>query len=121
MTEARKAQLIAYCRLDELTAEEEVLLETLYGYAVGYMSGAGVSEPRDDPRRAAQYDLCVNALVLDAWDRRGTSSEERSGHTMTENRSFRLTLNQLKLTEPVSAAGGYVSDLDTSPEEDGDW
>lgn len=108
LTEERLAQLMAYCRLDDLTPEEESLLELFYGNAISYMKGAGVQEPADGSTRRCQYDLCVNALVLDAWDRRGSSMESRVGQTMTENRSFRLSLNQLKLTEPP------VSDLNTA-------
>lgn len=102
MTEERKGALLAYCRIeaDELTPEEEVLLETMYWAAVGYMSGAGVSAPPAGTPRRAQYDLCVNALTLEDWDRRGTTSDERGSYTVAENRSFRNTLNQLKLTEP---------------------
>lgn len=109
MTQERRAQLLAYCRLDELTPEEEPLLEGMYQAAVSYMEQAGVSEPENGTPRRFQYDCCVNALVLDDWDRRGSSAEARSGHTMTENLSFRLSLNQLKLTEP----GPDVSNLDT--------
>ena len=66
----RRASLLAYCRIeeDELTAEDEVLLETMYWAAVGYMAGAGVAAPAAGTPRRAQYDLCVNALVLDDWD-----------------------------------------------------
>lgn len=61
--------------------------------------------PRPLPvRPAAQYDLVVNAMVLDAWDRRDMT--EASGQ-VTENPAFRRLLNQLKLTE------GMVSDSDT--------
>lgn len=122
LTGGRRASLLAYCRIeeDELTAEDEVLLETMYWAAVGYMAGAGVAAPAAGTPRRAQYDLCVNALVLDDWDRRGTTSDERGGYTVTENRSFRHTLNQLKLTAPLPGSGGDVSDLDTSPGEDGD-
>lgn len=110
MTEERKGALLAYCRIeaDELTPEEEVLLEGLYSYAVGYLEQAGVAEPEAGTPRRAQYDLCVNALVLDAWDRRGTAVSERGTFTSAENLSFRRLLNQLKLTEPD------VSKLDTS-------
>ena len=99
----RLAALTAYCRIDELGPGDYELLHSLYSVAVAYMSAAGVSIP-DDPDRRAAYDLCVNYLVSDAWDRR---SRELSGAT-AENRAFRALLNQLKLTEPVpeSGAGG---------------
>lgn len=96
LTETLRARLTAYCRLDELTAEEDCLLETLYEAAVSYMEQAGVSEPPEDSDRRAQYNLCVNSLVLDAWDVRGTAVTG----TIAENPAFRRSLNQLKLTEP---------------------
>lgn len=133
VTEERKGALLAYCRIEagELTPEEEVLLDGLYGYAVGYLEQAGVAEPEAGTPRRAQYDLCVNALVLDAWDRRGTAVSERGTFTAAENLSFRRLLNQLKLTEhltaPLAEAGSAgprltepnVSNLDTSPGEGG--
>lgn len=100
MTEARRAQLLAYCRLDDTGPWDDAVLDGMYLAAISYMEQAGVSEPPEGSPRRAQYDQCVNALVLDSWDRRGSSDEARSGHTMTENRAFRLSLNQLKLTEP---------------------
>lgn len=99
LTEERRATLKAYCRLDGLTAEEEVLLEVLYGSAVQYMAQAGVRAPEANTARAAQYDTVVNALVLDAWDARGS---QVSGITLNENPAFRRLINQLKFTEPVS-------------------
>lgn len=100
LSDARRKELVAYCRLDELTLEEDSLLEQFYAGAVSYMTQAGVREPLEGSPRRSQYDVCVNALVLDAWDRRGSSAETRPGQTVTENRSFRLSLNQLKRTEP---------------------
>ena len=41
----RKITLKAFCRLDDISAEEEELLHCFYDAAVGYMSGAGVREP----------------------------------------------------------------------------
>lgn len=114
MDEERRAALLAYCRIDELSSEDEALLEIFYQAAVGYMTDAGVSKPEDGTPRRAQYDLCVNALVLDDWDRRGTAANERGAVTTVENRSFRQLLNQLKLTEPVPMPKPDVSDSDTS-------
>ena len=82
-----------------------VLAGELYDAAVGYMSQAGVREPPECTPRRAQYDLCVNYLVLDSWDRRDISFV---GTSTAENPSFRRLLNQLKLTKPD------VSNLDTS-------
>ena len=99
LTAKRKAALMAYCRIDELADGEEALLESLYEDAAAYLAEAGVSEPDAGTGRAAQYDQCVNALVLDAWDHRGTQT---AGQALVENPAFRRRLNQLKLTEPVS-------------------
>ena len=96
MTEERKAALTAYCRIDEFGPGEEALFGAIYDSAVSYMEEAGVSEPPEGTGRRAKYDLCVNALVLDAWDNRGTEIAARA----EENPAFRRVLNQLKLTEP---------------------
>lgn len=99
LTEQRKAALLAYCHLTELAEEPEVqaLLPALYDAAVGYMEGAGVAPPEDGTVRAAQYDLCVNYLVLDSWERRETSMVAT---VVADNPAFRRLINQLKLTEP---------------------
>lgn len=100
LTEERRASLLAYCKLTELADDPEVqrLLPTLYAAAVGYLEGAGVNVPESGTSRAAQYDLCVNAMVLDGWERREVSL---AGATMLGNPLFRRLINQLKLTEPV--------------------
>ena len=107
MDAERKALLIAYCHLDDLSAEDQKLLERFYFEAVGYMRGAGVAPPdaADDPERAAMYDTCVDALVLDAWDRRVMTI---TGTIVDDNPAFQRLINQLKLTEPP------VSDSDTT-------
>lgn len=103
------AALMAYCRIDadNLGPGDVVLLTEMYHAAVSYMDEAGVAEPEKGTVRRAKYDLCVNAMVLDAWDKRGTALGGLSSYTITENPSFRQKLNQLKLTEPD------VSKLDT--------
>lgn len=110
LTEERKAALLAYCKLAELAEDPEVqlLIPAFYAAAVSYLEGAGVSEPASGTSRAAQYDLCVNAMVLDAWDNRDTKEATTQA---AENPAFRRMITQLKLTEPS------VSDLDTSGEE----
>lgn len=99
MDEARKARLMAYCRIDALEEGEEALLQGLYEAAVSYMEQAGISEPEEGTARRAQYDLCVNYLVLDGYDRRDVTI---TGTIVSENPAFRRMLTQLKLTEPVS-------------------
>lgn len=98
-----KARLMAYCRIDALEEGEELLLQGLYNAAVSYMDQAGVSEPKEDTPRLAQYDLCINALVLDGYDRRGAQVEG----SVSDNPQLRRMIVQLKLTEPA------VSDSDT--------
>lgn len=103
-SDAIKARLMAYCRIDTLEDGDELLLQGFYEAAVSYMEQAGVSEPKTGTPRRFQYDLCVNAMVLDAWDNRDTKEPVSQA---TENPSFRHFLNQLKRTEPI------VSDSDT--------
>lgn len=69
LTDERRAELAAYCRRDELSPDDELLLTQTYLSAAAYMDAAGVSEPADSGRKAT-YDLCVNYLVADAMDRR---------------------------------------------------
>ena len=99
LTEERRAGLLAYCKLTELADDPEVavLIPSLYDAAVGYMDNAGVSTPEEGTPRAAQYDLAVNYLVLDGWERRETSMVAT---VVSDNPAFRRLMNQLKLTEP---------------------
>lgn len=101
--DAVKSRLMAYCRIDALEEGEELLLQGLYNAAVSYMEQAGVSEPKKDTPRRAQYDLCINALVLDGYDRRGAQVEG----SVSDNPQLRRMIVQLKLTEPA------VSESDT--------
>lgn len=98
LTEERKAALLAYCKLAELADDPEVaaLIPAFYEAAVGYMDGAGVAKPQEGTARRAQYDLCVNAMVLDSWEHRDL---KEPANQVSENVAFRRTLNQLKLTE----------------------
>lgn len=102
--DAVKSRLMAYCRIDALEEGEELLLQGLYEAAVSYMEQAGVSEPEAGTPRRAQYDLCINALVLDGYDRRGVQTEG----SVSDNPQLRRMIVQLKLTEPA------VSDSDTA-------
>ncbi len=96
LTEDRRRTLMAYCRLDSLEEGEAALLESMYDAAVAYMTQAGVSEPPEGTPRRGQYELLVNALVLDAWDRRDLTI---TGTIVADNPMFRRMLNQMKLTE----------------------
>lgn len=100
--DAVKSRLMSYCRIDALEEGEE-LLQGLYNAAVSYMEQAGVSEPKEYTPRRAQYDLCINALVLDGYDRRGAQVEG----SVSDNPQLRRMIVQLKLTEPA------VSESDT--------
>lgn len=94
-----KARLMAYCRIDALEEGEALLLQGLYNAAVSYMEQAGVSEPKEETPRRAQYDLCINALVLDGYDRRGAQVEG----SVSDNPQLRRMIVQLKLTEPAES------------------
>ena len=97
MTEERMASLLAYCKLTELADDPEVrvLIPALYDAAVGYLADAGVSQPPPGTPRAAQYDLAVNYMVADGWDRR-----DMTGGAERDNLVFRRLINQLKRTQP---------------------
>ena len=58
----RLAELAAYCRMDKLSPDDELLLTQAYLSAEAYMDAAGVREPADFGWKAAD-DLCVNYLV----------------------------------------------------------
>ncbi len=96
LSEERKQSLMAYCRIDVLEEGEEALLQTLYDAAVGYMTNAGVREPEEGTPRRAQYDLCINFMVLRDFDLRDAQVDG----VIQDNPAFRRLLNQLKLTEP---------------------
>lgn len=94
------ASLLAYCKLTELADDPEVrtLIPGMYAAAVGYLEDAGVAPPEPGTARAARYDLCVNYLVLDAWDHRDMAVPA----AQADNPAFRRLVNQLKLTEGLS-------------------
>ena len=95
----RQAEILCYCRIDDPAPEDLSLLETFYMDAVSQMSDAGVAEPVSSSARLAKYNICVNAIVLDAWDNRGIQTRDKA---LTDNRAFRRRLNQLKRSEPVA-------------------
>lgn len=90
----RLASLKRYC-CDSGEADDGDLTE-LYAAALGYMENAGVTMPQAGTARRAQFDLCVNYLVLDAYDKRVTTI---TGTIVAENPGFRRQLNQLKQTD----------------------
>lgn len=98
LSSERQVTLKAYCRIDAEETCDDALIQGLYDSAVNYMEQAGVRIPAADSGRRAQYDLCINYLVLDAYDRR----DMMLSGALTENPAFRRIMNQLKLTEPVS-------------------
>ena len=114
LTDERYTSLLAYCKLTELEGDPEVqsLIPLFFSAAVSYMAQAGISEPEEGSPRRAQYDLCVNRMVLDSWDRRDAAI---TSTVVTDNPAFRQMINQLKLTEPED-----VSNLDTSGGGNGD-
>lgn len=103
-SQARWAALLTYCRIsqEELDEAETALLVGLYDAARAYLVQSGVSEPPEGSPRRAQYDLLVNALVLDAYDRRDMTLTAAS---VRDNPAFRRILNQLKLSETASGPG----------------
>lgn len=101
LTDERRAGLLAYCRIEEPTAEELLTLETLYDAAVGYLEGAGISQPPEGTPRRAQYDLAVNFMVLRDFDLRDATI---TGTIVADNPAFRRLITQLKLTEPREGA-----------------
>lgn len=94
----RQASILSYCRIDDPTPEDLILLEGFHLDAVSYMEDAGVAEPEAGSARLPKYNTCILALVLDAWENRGIQCADKS---FPDNRAFRRRLNQLKLTEPV--------------------
>lgn len=102
LSEARRASLLAYCRVEDPTEEELLTLEGLYDAAVGYLAQAGVAEPEAGTLRRAQYDLAVNSMVLRDFDLRDATI---TGTIVNDNPAFRRLITQLKLTEPVQEEG----------------
>lgn len=97
LTEAERTALLAYCRMEEPTDEELLVLEGLRSAAEAYMANAGVAKPAEGTSRRAQYDLCVHSMVLRDFDQR----DAQVSGTVSDNPAFRRLLTQLKLTEPA--------------------
>lgn len=102
LTEQIKRSLMTYCRIDELSPDEEGEFEDCFLGAVSELEDAGVSCPEDGSARWHKYMRCLKAIFLDDWDNRGAQT---AGQSLTENPAFRRRLNQLKLTEPVPDSG----------------
>lgn len=97
LTSGRLAEIANYCKVDADDAE-------LPGYvaaAEGYMLSGVCSEPKEGTPMAAMYLLCIKALTLEQYDRRGLAVDQAA----SENRIVRIMINQLKLTEPVPDSG----------------
>ncbi|WP_040659743.1 head-tail connector protein [Oscillibacter ruminantium] len=101
LTEARRKTLLAYCRIDEEDPDVS-LIPGWYAASVAYMAGAGVSIPQEGTDRRALYDLCINYMVLDKYERRNMTI---TGTIVAENPEFIHIKNQLKFTEPVPNSG----------------
>ena len=94
--------LYAYCKLEHDEMDQEEMFEYMF-QAVAYLQTAGIHNPSKylessghTYRRRVQYRSLVRALVLDAIDHPGA----QIGANLQENRAFRRTLNQMKLSEP---------------------
>ena len=100
LSEERLAGLLAYCKLTELADDPEVqtLIPAFYDSAVEYLADAGIQEPAEGAARA-RYDLCVNYLVLAAFDQLDAAVV---GSNVVDNPIFRRMLNQLKLSQPAN-------------------
>ena len=105
MDEIMRAELMAYCRIDELDSGEATLLEEMYDDAVSQMEDAGVSVPPDGTTRRCKYNQCTKAIVLDSYDNRGSTSAS----PISDNPAFRKRIMQLKLTEPDLTSGSDAS------------
>jgi len=84
-----------YCRIDGDL--EDGLLQSLLQAAKDYLAGAGIDEPEDD---VPLYGLCVKALVLDYYDRRGLTQRPDP----YEVPGVRNAINQLKLRAEAARA-----------------
>lgn len=98
LSEERMARVLAYCKLTELEDDPEVqtLIPAFYAAAVEYLEDAGVPEPEGETGRA-RYDLLVNGMVLDSWERRDMTI---TSTVVTDNPAFRRRMEQLKRSQP---------------------
>lgn len=87
-----------YCRIDGDL--EDGLLRSLLQAAKDYLTGAGIDEPEDD---VPLYGLCVKALVLDYYDRRGLTQRPDP----YEVPGVRNAINQLKLRAEAERSAAY--------------
>ena len=99
LSEERKASLLAYCKLTELADDPDVqvLIPAFYDSAVEYLADAGIQDP-DEGAARARYDLAVNYMVLDHWDKRDMTI----AGTVEDNPAYRRMVNQLKLNQTVT-------------------
>lgn len=99
-----RARLMSYCRIDELSVDEEQDLSRFYFAALSFMELSGVRQPEEGTARRAQYDSLVDALVLDKWDHRGSQLPQQ----LADNPAFVREVLQLEATEPVPDSGTEV-------------
>lgn len=99
LSEERLAGLLAYCKLTELADDPEArtLIPAFYEDAVEYLAEAGIQEPAEGAARA-RYDLAVNYMVLDHWEKRDMTVTG----AVADNPAYRRMVNQLKLSQPVT-------------------
>ena len=105
LTSGQLAEIANYCKVDANDTE-------LPGYvaaAEGYMLSGVCSEPEEGTPRAAMYLLCIKALTLEQYDRRGLAVDQAA----SENRIVRIMINQLKMTESVPDLGTGSGEEDT--------
>lgn len=101
LTPERLAALLDYCKLTELADDPEVqtLIPLFFSAAEGYLEQAGISPPAEGTARRAQYDLCINYLVLNSWEDREAAYVGTGSSVHADNPVFRRIVNQMKRTE----------------------
>ena len=98
------AEVKLYCRIDGNA--EDTLLQALIPAAKEYLAGAGVADPSGSSPR---YALCVKAIVLDWYDRRGLT-QRPDPHAVP---GIRNLINQLKLEAAAERALSVTADAAT--------
>lgn len=84
---------VAYCRAYARIDGDDMMVRQLCDAAIGYLTTAGCARGIDGTPRAAQYDLCMAALVLHYYDHRDSVGTEAAIPIGAQN-----IINQLKLS-----------------------